>query len=78
MTVEELRDRVTLTVPEAGQLLGYRSRSSAYEAAAKGYIPGVKQVGGKKIVSAPVLLAWLLDEDEPTKEGDVVLLRRTG
>lgn len=78
MTLDELRQRTTLTVPEAGEVMNLRSKSASYRAASNGTMPGVRQVGGKKVVSAPVLLAWLLDEDATHDVADVVSLRRTG
>lgn len=75
MSIEELRQRVTISIPEAGALLGYRSRSASYEAAAKGHVPGVRVLGGRKVVSVPVLVAWLLGEEDEGAE--VVPLRST-
>lgn len=59
-------------------MMGLNSKSAAYRAAASGDMPGVRKIGGKKVVSAPVLLAWLLDEGSPEAPAEVVPLRRTG
>lgn len=64
MTPDELRERTTVTVPEAGHIMGLGSDSAAYRAAANGTMPGVRQIGGRKVVSAPALIAWL--EGRPT------------
>lgn len=66
MTIEELRQRVTISIPEAGRVCGLGSDSAAYRAAAKGTLPGVRQLGARKVVSVPILLAWLLDEEPPS------------
>lgn len=64
ITIEELRQRTTVTVPEAGRIMGLKSDSAAYRASDNGNMPGVRRIGGKKVVSAPILLAWLMGEDE--------------
>lgn len=65
MKIDDLPGRATITVPQAGSLLGL-SKSAAYRAAAAGELPGVRRVCGRVMVSAPVLLAWLLGQDVAT------------
>lgn len=56
MTIDELRQRTTLTVMEAAEVYGIRSQSAAYRAVSGGHIPGAVRVGGQWRVSvAPVL-----------------------
>lgn len=55
-------ERLTLTVPEAAELLGV-SRSVAYEAARTGELPGVVRLGRRIVVSRARLMASL---GEPT------------
>lgn len=57
MTLDEARRRLTVTVPEAGQLLGI-GRDSAYRAADRGEIPTLK-LGRRLVVPVPKLLALL-------------------
>lgn len=76
--IQYLSRRATLTVPEAGEVMGLHSKSAAYRAAASGEMPGVRRIGGRKVVSAPVLLAWLLGEEATSDAAEVVPLRRTG
>jgi excisionase family DNA binding protein len=49
--------RVTMTVPEAAQLLGL-SESATYEAVSRGEIPAVK-IGRRVLVKRDALLAML-------------------
>jgi len=51
------RSRPTITVPEAGKILGL-SRASAYEAAARGDIPTLR-IGRRIVVPTARLLAML-------------------
>ncbi|MDP8928036.1 MAG: helix-turn-helix domain-containing protein [Actinomycetota bacterium] len=60
----------TLSVEEAGELLGI-SRRSAYRAAARGELPTVR-LGRRLVVPTPKLLA-MLGLEEPSDNG-----RRTG
>lgn len=68
MNIEELRRRTTITVPEAGEVLGI-GRSAAYIAAERGEIP-VLHFGRLLRVPVPKLLAMLgavddaVDDDE--------------
>ncbi|MDP8929738.1 MAG: helix-turn-helix domain-containing protein [Actinomycetota bacterium] len=57
MGLDEIRDRATLTVAEAAELLGV-GRSSAYEAARRGDIPTLR-VGRRLVVPVPALLRLL-------------------
>lgn len=57
MTLDDARVRLTITVPEAGQMLGI-GRDSAYAAAARGEIPTLR-IGRRLVVPAPKLLAML-------------------
>jgi hypothetical protein len=54
--LEQLRTKLTVSVPVAGRAFGL-SRSPAYEAARKGYIGGVEviEIGRRKVVpTAPI------------------------
>jgi excisionase family DNA binding protein len=53
----ERASRVTMTVPEAAQLLGL-SESATYEAVGRGEIPAVK-IGRRVLVKRDALLAML-------------------
>lgn len=57
MRISDIRHRPTITVPEAGQLLGI-SRDSAYHAATVGEIPTFR-MGRRLLVPVPALLAKL-------------------
>lgn len=61
MNVDDIKERATVTVPEAGKLLGI-SRDAAYGAAARGEIPTLR-IGRRLLVPVPRLLA-LLGYDE--------------
>jgi excisionase family DNA binding protein len=50
--------RVTLTIEEAAKLLGI-GRGLAYQAAARGELPGVLRIGHRLIVARAPLEAWL-------------------
>lgn len=50
-------DRLTLTVPEAGRIIGI-SRGCAYEAAKSGQIPTIR-IGGRLVVPKAALLKML-------------------
>jgi excisionase family DNA binding protein len=54
--------RRTVTVPEAGRLLGI-SRMGAYQAARRGQLPVVKL--GRRLVVPRAALARMLGEDHP-------------
>lgn len=55
--MQALRSRLTITIPEAGDLLGI-SRNAAYRAAAAGQIPTL-QLGRRILVPVGRLLAML-------------------
>jgi excisionase family DNA binding protein len=57
LTVDEIRGRGTLTVPEAGRFLGL-GRDAAYAAADRGDIPTLR-LGRRILVPVPRLLALL-------------------
>ena len=57
LSPEVLRERATLTVPEAGRLLGLGRRSS-YLACERGDIPCIT-IGGRKVVPSAKLAAML-------------------
>lgn len=63
MGLEEIRDRATLTVEEAAELLGV-GRSSAYEAARRGDLPAMR-LGRRLVIPVPALLRLL---DEPQEQ----------
>ena len=63
MTLEEARQRAVLNVwPEAGQLLGFQSRSAAHDAARRGDFPTLR-LGRRLVVPVPALLKLLGDEE---------------
>lgn len=64
MTLDEIRDRTTITVPEAAEVLGI-SRWAGYRAAEVDQIPTLR-LGRRLLVPVPRLLALL----EPTSNGD--------
>jgi len=55
--LDELENRITLTIEEAAGVLGL-GRTAAYEAARRGEIP-TRRLGRRLIVPVPALLAWL-------------------
>ena len=57
ITINDLRERTTLSIPEAAQVLGI-SRPQAYKLAKTGQLPSVS-VGSRVVVSAPLLLALI-------------------
>jgi excisionase family DNA binding protein len=57
LRLDEIEDRITLTVEEAAALLGL-GRTAAYEAARRGEIPS-RRLGRRVIVPVPALLDWL-------------------
>jgi len=69
MTVEELRSRLTLSLPEAAALLGV-SRPHIYSLANRGEVPTLR-LGARRVVSAPLLLQMLLSvgTSESSSEG---------
>lgn len=63
MTIESIRDRVTITVPEAAALL-HISDQTAYRAIERGDLPALR-LGRKLLVPVPRLLALLEASDTP-------------
>lgn len=66
LTLDALRGRATITIPEASALLGL-SPWAGYQAAQRGEIP-VLTLGRRKVVPVPALLRMLDGEpmEEPT------------
>jgi excisionase family DNA binding protein len=60
ITTEHLAGRATISVEEAGRLLGI-GRSAAYEAIRRGEIPHLR-IGRRYLVPVPRLLALLGDD----------------
>jgi excisionase family DNA binding protein len=60
LTMEDLRRRATVSVPEAGELLGL-SRNTAYQACKRGEIPSLR-LGGRLVVPVAQLLRLLEGE----------------
>lgn len=64
LTLEDLRNRVVVTIEEAGEVLGI-SRTSAYRAARKDEIPTLR-VGRRLLVPVPELRRMIGDlVDQP-------------
>jgi excisionase family DNA binding protein len=57
LTLEDIRGRATITIPQAGEVLGL-GRDSAYRAADRGEIPTLK-LGRRLLVPVPKLLRLL-------------------
>ncbi|MDX1468939.1 MAG: helix-turn-helix domain-containing protein [Acidimicrobiia bacterium] len=57
LALDDLEQRITLSVEETATLLGL-GRSAAYEAARRGDIPS-RRLGRRVIVPVPALLTWL-------------------
>lgn len=64
LTINQLRSRPTVSVPEAGAVLGL-SRNSSYQAANRGDIPVIK-IGGRLVVPTARLLRLLGVEEGAT------------
>jgi hypothetical protein len=63
MTAPDVRElvaagRLTVSVPEAGAILGL-GRTRSFELARDGALPGVRKLGERYFVSTVELLAWL-------------------
>lgn len=67
ITLDDLRGRATITVPEAGQLLSI-GRDAAYRAAERGEIP-VLHLGRRLVCPVPKLLDLLGVTSEHTEAG---------
>lgn len=71
-TLDDIRNRATITVPEAGQVLGL-GRDSSYRAAERGELPTLK-LGRRLLVPVPKLLRLLgLDPDTEDSEAPVAV-----
>lgn len=68
LTLDELRSRATVSVEEAGALLGL-GRVSAYEAAKRGDLPTIR-IGRRIVVSGPGLLR-MVDPGVTSQPGDL-------
>ena len=55
--LDDLEQRITLTVEEVASLLGL-GRTAAYETARRGQIPS-RRLGRRVVVPVPALLEWL-------------------
>ena len=64
-----MSERLTLTIPEAAELLGV-SRGVAYEAARTGELPGVIRLGRRLLVSRVRLMALLGEQPELSPNGN--------
>ena len=67
ISLAELRQRATVTITEAGELLGV-SRAHAFNLARSGDLPTLK-LGRRRVVSAPRLLAMLEAPSDMESEG---------
>ena len=68
MTLEDLRRRATITVPEAALLLGI-GRSACFEAARRGELPTLR-LGRRVLVPVPALLRMLGSSDDGADRGE--------
>jgi excisionase family DNA binding protein len=66
-TMDDLRQRATISVPEAGQVLGLE-RKSAYNAARRGELPTLR-IGRRVLVPTAALLRMLEDASQPAGVG---------
>jgi excisionase family DNA binding protein len=65
MNLDDIRGRATISVPEAGEVLGI-GRDASYEAAGRGEIPTLR-LGRSLRVPVPSLLAMLDQPGEPPR-----------
>lgn len=65
-TMDDLRHRATISVPEAGQLLGLE-RKTAYNAARRGELPTLR-IGRRMLVPTAALLRMLEHASAATAE----------
>jgi len=61
-------DRLTVSVPEAGAMLGI-SRNTAYRLARAGQLPGVIALGQKRLVVSIQVIERLLQVNDNETEG---------
>lgn len=62
MTIDELCEHTVVDVETGGRALGYRSKSAAYRAAARGDLP-VLRLGERKLVVPVHALLRMLEVD---------------
>ena len=72
ITLSELRERTTLTVEEAAEVLSL-GRTAAYAAARNGQLPTIR-VGRRVVVSALVVLRMLGAETETARDDSTSLV----
>lgn len=60
LTLDDVRDRATLSIDETAAVLGV-SRASAYASARSRDAFPVKRIGRRLLVPVPGLLAWLAE-----------------
>ncbi len=60
LTLNDIRDRATISVDETAAVLGV-SRASAYASARNGDAFPVKRIGRRLLVPVPALLSWLAE-----------------
>lgn len=79
MTIDELRNRTTITLAEAAEVLSIGKGSAVYRAAQRGLIPGAVRLGGQWRVSVGPLLDYLglgvPGDGEPDNDDNVRSLR---
>ena len=69
LTLDDIRGRATITVPEAGRVFGL-ARDSAYRAAERGEIPTLR-LGRRLLVPVPKLLRLLGELDPEDSDAPV-------
>lgn len=69
-------ERLTISVTEAAEILGI-SRNLAYSLARRGELPGVIQLGRRRLVISRAALLKLL-ENEAVAEGDATNITKEG
>nr|WP_325210696.1 helix-turn-helix domain-containing protein [Salinibacterium sp.] len=60
LTLDDIRDRATISIDETAAVLGV-SRASAYASARSGDAFPVKRIGRRYLVPVPALLTWLAE-----------------
>ena len=66
LTFTELQGRATISLPEAASVLGV-SRPHSYVLAKKGALPLI-QLGGRRLVSAPLLVQRLVTPESASED----------
>ena len=68
-------DSLTMTIPEVAKVLGI-SRGLAYQLAARGELPGLIRLGGKRVVCSKLSIEKLLQgESKATKKETYVIAK---